>query len=299
MGLTDLVCVRDLLRGRAGRINVDLHTDDSCPKDIPIERVIAIASSPSLPFSCPGPDGRLIRQVLAFMAKIAELNSVDLRGEWTDSVRIKYEEQSSDYAGEFQKTPVEITSLLASCSGRLTILVGGCGTGPDLVTFWEMGHSPVGVDFSEKMLKKARNRCGTKDIPLTVMDLTAPAFKDRVFSWIYLLPDVYSFIPRRRIRIRSLQRLQSCVREEGELILSARLLIGWETFCLCAIFWLRMRMSGRRAEWGDFYTSYISKDGRLRQAFVHLFTSGRIRRELGDAGWKKIWRLKNLWFCKE
>ncbi|AKB27400.1 hypothetical protein MSSIT_0681 [Methanosarcina siciliae T4/M] len=69
-------------------------------------------------------------------------------------------------------------------SGRLEVLDAGCGTGEIGLLFAEMGHRVTGLDFSEKMLAKAREKTSRKkyEINFRAGDAENPPFEAETFD---------------------------------------------------------------------------------------------------------------------
>jgi len=69
-------------------------------------------------------------------------------------------------------------------SGRLEVLDAGCGTGEIGLLFAEMGHHVTGLDISEKMLAKAREKTSRKkcDSTFKAGDAENPPFEAGTFD---------------------------------------------------------------------------------------------------------------------
>ncbi|AAM04209.1 TPA: class I SAM-dependent methyltransferase [Methanosarcina acetivorans] len=69
-------------------------------------------------------------------------------------------------------------------SGRLEVLDAGCGTGEIGLLFTEMGHHVTGLDLSEQMLAKAREKTSRKkyDINFRAGDAENPPFEAETFD---------------------------------------------------------------------------------------------------------------------
>lgn len=68
--------------------------------------------------------------------------------------------------------------------GRLEVLDVGCGTGEMGILFAELGHHVTGLDLSEKMLVKAREKASSKMLDLTFKkgDAEDPLFEPGTFD---------------------------------------------------------------------------------------------------------------------
>jgi ubiquinone/menaquinone biosynthesis C-methylase UbiE len=69
-------------------------------------------------------------------------------------------------------------------SGRLEVLDVGCGTGEIGLLFAEMGHHVTGLDLSQKMLAKAREKTSSKEFDSTFKkgDAEVPPFEAGTFD---------------------------------------------------------------------------------------------------------------------
>jgi ubiquinone/menaquinone biosynthesis C-methylase UbiE len=69
-------------------------------------------------------------------------------------------------------------------SGKLEVLDVGCGTGEIGLLFAELGHQVTGLDLSEKMLAKAREKASKKafDITFRKGDAEVPPFEAETFD---------------------------------------------------------------------------------------------------------------------
>jgi len=97
--------------------------------------------------------------------------------------------------------------------------------------------------------------------------------------------DVYSFIPRRRDRVRLLRRMRSWLRPDGVVFLSARRVSSIQSRSILALQWFALQRTVE-AEWGDSHTRWIANDGSLRRSFVHVFTTAGLRTEAEQAGFR-------------
>jgi SAM-dependent methyltransferase len=94
----------------------------------------------------------------------------------------RYDGSAQWYDTEFQPSPLEtpnwdaVRSLLGRGSGRLVDV--GCGTGAYAAAFAELGWTVTGVDVSEDMLRRARDR----GVDVVQADATELPFEDSSFD---------------------------------------------------------------------------------------------------------------------
>ncbi len=287
----ELVRVLDPARGPGGRIEV---AEDAVPGSR--RRILAgeiLARS--------GPRPRLERLKArcfplssrlaglgALVRETREAVSAELGAE---SVLAKYDAQAADYGRMFQDPPSGVKRFLETAlekGGRL--LVAGCGTGPDVAALAGMGFEVAGLDASIEMLRHARARPSLQTARLVASDIRWPGLASRRFSWIYMTPDVLNFIPRRSERIRALRALRELVVPGGGLLLGSRSFSGVRERMRCLLNYLVRRSCRRFVEWGDWYTTYVTADGRIQHSFIHIFSQRALRSEIEAAGWSGVRR---------
>ena len=249
----------------------------------PIERFVAAAH-------------RFTAPIIAALLRHRHSSIVELGADPSSTVALKYDEQSDNYGGRpDHKTIPEAAELISRGDRTKPVLVGGCGTGPDVAAFSARGFRVVGVDFVLSILRYGTKR-GVSNSSFAAMDLRRLGFRDGAFGAVYLTEDVYSFISGRQNRIDLLRALRSVTAPGGSLLFTARPLestTGW--IRLADYSAGRFRWRGGKFEWGDWYSSFIAGDGSLRHSFVHVFTDRAIERELLEAGWGEIARSGSVW----
>ena len=107
-------------------------------------------------------------------------------------------------------------SRAAGVGGR--VIDVGVGTGLELPMF-SAGVRLVGIDLSEAMLRRAKNRVGTRSLRdvegLLVMDATTLAFPDGAFD-AAVVPFVLTVVPEPH---RMMDEIRRVVRPGGEIVL--------------------------------------------------------------------------------
>lgn len=101
------------------------------------------------------------------------------------------------------------------------VLVAGCGAGNDLVALARAGHTPIGVDFAETAIARAREQldaAGFPDARVIVSDLFDPELPlaDGSCDWAFEHTCFCALPPERRADYAAL--LARVVRPGGELV---------------------------------------------------------------------------------
>jgi len=118
------------------------------------------------------------------------------------------------YEGE-QTRKFEVASRLAPLPLKGVVLDAGCGTG--LITRRLRGRRRfvVGVDFSEGMLRRARERLGSRDADLVLGDVECLPFRPRSFDLILCLTVLQNCDP-----LKAVSSLLHALKSRGLLVLS-------------------------------------------------------------------------------
>ena len=108
---------------------------------------------------------------------------------------------------------LRLKALLSSVDG--TILDAGCGTGLITERLRDKGRFIVGVDFSEGMLRKAKERLVTRDVDLVLGDVESLPLRPKSFDLILCLTVLQNCDP-----LKAINSLLHVLKDEGVLILS-------------------------------------------------------------------------------
>jgi SAM-dependent methyltransferase len=91
--------------------------------------------------------------------------------------------------------PPRLLQHVARLTGRLRVLVPGCGSGYEVKLFAERGHDVLGIDFSEAALEAARRTLGNAAHLVQKQDFFA--LEAEAFDWVYERTFLCA-LPRRR-----------------------------------------------------------------------------------------------------
>jgi SAM-dependent methyltransferase len=165
-------------------------------------------------------------------------------------------------------------------------LVFGVGGGRVAIDLARRGFEVTGADFVPDMVEKtvANARDRGLSIEGVVQDLTTAELPSRAFDVIWLTPGLYSLVPTRKLRLRTLGRLRSSLTAQG--------------FLVCGFYW---DPDARRPSRGDIprgvaklltLGNFGHQKGDVLLAnieFVHAFSSrGELEREFVVAGFETL-----------
>jgi ubiquinone/menaquinone biosynthesis C-methylase UbiE len=110
-----------------------------------------------------------------------KLNIADV---WDSSAETYDEKEGHGIHSEIEREAWKTLFKSLLPSGRLEVLDVGCGTGEIGLLFAEMGHHVTGIDLSEKMIAKAREKTSNKVLYITFKkgDAEDPPFEAGTFD---------------------------------------------------------------------------------------------------------------------
>ncbi|MGH7347402.1 MAG: class I SAM-dependent methyltransferase, partial [Candidatus Rokuibacteriota bacterium] len=169
----------------------------------------------------------------------------------------------------------------------------GCGAGREAMGFARAGLEIVGIDIAPAMVARARDVARAEGLTIEFEvgePLTWPA-TGNPFDAIYFSPGIYSHIPGRARRVRTLARLRSLL-APGGLIVVEPVLTEPRPFLSRARVVDTVRSLGRRlglrrlGEPGDhLYRSHGLVRAPISHRYVHRFRDhAEAEAELADAG---------------
>lgn len=148
------------------------------------------------------------------------MNSMDIK----DQIRQSWNRSSSAYDGHaghgiHSKTEEELwkNEIKKTFHGdALSILDVGCGTGAISLLCADMGHQVTGIDLSEKMLDKAREKMDARGLSVNFMirDAEKTDFPDNYFDLVINRHLLWT-LPNPRIALHEWQRV---LKPEGRLV---------------------------------------------------------------------------------
>ncbi len=109
---------------------------------------------------------------------------LDIAHVWDDSSETYDDKEGHGIHSEIEREAWKTLFKSLLLSGRLDVLEVGCGTGEIGLLFAEMGHHVTGLDLSDKMLAKAREKASKKMFDSTFKkgDAEDPPFEAGTFD---------------------------------------------------------------------------------------------------------------------
>ena len=184
----------------------------------------------------------------------------------------------------------------------------GCGAGREAIGFARAGIAVLGIDVAPAMIALARQRAREAGLaiefalaePLTLPPDAGP------FDAIYFSPGIYSHIPGRDRRVRTMARLRDLLTPGGMIVVGPVLAPPVRAMSRVHLVDL-IRRIGRRAgfsrlaEPGDhFYRGHALDRAPTTYRYIHRFwTSGEAEAEMAEAGLVVSQRLDvTLWILR-
>jgi ubiquinone/menaquinone biosynthesis C-methylase UbiE len=220
-------------------------------------------------------------------------------------VAAAYDAEADAIARETALLPEEERLVARHLVPGQRLLDVGCGAGREAIGFARAGLAVVGIDVAPTLIARARERA--RDAGLTIEfavgdPLTCPLGHAR-FDAIYFSPGLYSHIPSRARRVRTLARLRERL-APGGLIVVGPVLAPSRRWLSRARVVDALRRSGRRlglrrlAEPGDHYSrGHAVERAPAPYRYLHRFRDdAEAEGELADAGLVVTDRLDETWW---
>ena len=204
-----------------------------------------------------------------------------------------YDVEADVIARDSTLLPEEETLVRRYLRPGQRLLDVGCGAGREAIAFARAGLEIVGIDIAASMIARARDsaRAAGLEIEFAVGEpLTWPA-TGAPFDAIYFSPGIYSHIPGRARRVRTMARLRTLLAPGGlivvEPVLAQPLRLLSRARAVDTVRSLGRRIGLRRlGEPGDhLYRSHGLVRAPISHRFVHRFRDhAEAEAELADAG---------------
>jgi len=169
----------------------------------------------------------------------------------------------------------------------------GCGAGREAIGFARAGLSVVGIDVAPAMIAVARERARQSGLAIefaVAEPLTWPA-GDRRFDAIYFSPGIYSHVPGRDRRVRTLARLRDLLAPGGMIVVGPVLAPPLRMLARARLVDALRRVGRgaglkRLAEPGDhFYRGHALDRAPTAYRYIHRFgTLDEAEAEMAEAG---------------
>lgn len=162
----------------------------------------------------------------------------------------------------------------------------GCGNGRLFELFKGRNIEYTGVDFSEKLIEKAKEKYGDY---FKVADTFNLPFPDNHFDSIWSIA-VFHHIPSKQLRLQALQEIKRILKTNGKLIITCWNLYQSNYLKLLFKFTLIKLLGGSKLDFEDILVPWGKTDV---YRYYHAFTRKELKKLFQKAGFK-IEELKYL-----
>lgn len=179
---------------------------------------------------------------------------------------------------------------------RGRVLDAGCGAGREAIALAKLGYEVGGIDLAARAIDAAQHNAREHGVEATFRTLAAHEVTVESlgrFDYVLTTSAFYTFIPSRRLRLKTLRALAGVLKPDGVLFLSApwkapSQRIGPRARLVDWLRRLRQLLPGRTwtAEPGDQLSGYASPISDTRRPiFLHVFdTREAVEEEIRAAG---------------
>jgi len=173
----------------------------------------------------------------------------------------------------------ELKELEKYAEDSKTVLDVGCGNGRLLELFRDKKINYFGVDISEKLIEKAKEKYGNK---FRVADILSLPFSDNYFDSVWSIA-VLHHIPSRELRLKAVNEARRVLKEGGRLIMTCWNLYQPRYLKLLFKFLLRKVFWGSKLDIGDAFVPW--KNTKIDR-YYHAFTRNELKKLFESAGLK-------------
>jgi SAM-dependent methyltransferase len=163
------------------------------------------------------------------------------------------------------------------------VLLIGSGTGRDLVGLLELGYDVTGVEQAPELVELARTHLLRRGMTATILTGFVEIVElGKGYDAVIFSPGVYSCLTQSASRVATLERIRSCLSNDG------RILISYYGFMPRSALSERLTQVSAwltRADWRPERGDSFSRDqvvGRVLR-YDHLFRTGEVARECASA----------------
>jgi ubiquinone/menaquinone biosynthesis C-methylase UbiE len=160
----------------------------------------------------------------------------------------------------------------------------GCGNGRNAIYLAKQGMKVTGIDFSEGLIKIAKNKVEWKDVAEQVGFLegdigSLPLKNDSMDAVLYIA--TLHHLPTPQERMQSLLEIKRCLKPGGATLISA-----WaqEQEKFKEELEKSKDNQEKSFEYGDIFLPWKMKEGREFQRYYHLFSKEEFEELIGKSG---------------
>jgi SAM-dependent methyltransferase len=204
-----------------------------------------------------------------------------------------YNTEAEVIARETALLPEEEALIERHLAPGQRLLDVGCGAGREAIAFARAGLEVVGIDVAPAMIARARGRARAEGLAIEFAvgePLTSPA-AGAAFDAIYFSPGIYSHIPGRARRVRTLARLRDLLAPDGFIVVGPVLAPPRPLLSRARLVDALRRIGRgcglrRLAEPGDhYYRGHALRRAPVSYRYLHRFRDkAEAEAELAEAG---------------
>lgn len=168
------------------------------------------------------------------------------------------------------------------------ILDVGCGAGQWFEFFKEKKVKYFGVDFSENLIKIAKERY--PEAKFEVANLFNLPFEDNFFDKVYAIA-LFHHIPSQKLRLEGLKEIKRVLKKNGFLILTVWDLLSKKGIKMKILKFALLKIFGRS---GLDFKDILVDFGGIKNCYFHSFTQRELVRLVKKAGFDTIKKGKFL-----
>ena len=195
----------------------------------------------------------------------------------------KTKQDFNKIAESFSKTRTylwpELKKLKRYIQSGQKILDLGCGNGRLFKLFENKNIKYAGIDFSEKLIKKAKEKYGNY---FQIADFLNLPFPDDYFDSIWAIA-VFHHVPSEKLRLKTLQEINRVLNKDGKIILTCWNLYQVKYLKLLLKSYLSKFFKKSKLDYKDVLIPW--KNTKTKR-YYHAFTKKELKRLFKKAGFQ-------------
>ncbi len=190
-----------------------------------------------------------------------------------------FDKNVDSFSGSRKELWPELEELKKHIKDKEKILDLGCGNGRLFELFKNKKVEYIGVDFSEKFIKKAREKYGNHFMVADAFNLPLP---DSFFDSIWAIA-FFHHIPSKHLKLKILKEIKQTLKKNGKLVMTCWYLYQPQYLKLLLKFFFRKLFGMSKLDFKDILLS--SKKLKV-QRYYHAFTKRELKKLFQKAGFK-------------
>jgi len=206
-------------------------------------------------------------------------------------VKDGYEQIADDFSTtRDKKLWPELAKLAEQVKDGDSVLDAGCGNGRLVKAFIGKNITYIGIDSSEKLIKKAKmnneSRIMNKEFIIgSILDLKS--ILNEKFNFIFSVA-VFHHLPGEELRIEALKQMKERLKDDGKIIISAWNLWRQNKYLklILKFFWKKI-IGKNKMDFGDIVFDWKNNKGeKVSPRYYHAFTKNELTKLAGKASLK-------------